>query len=152
MTKLSSLSNIKSIASGVEHVVCLDFNGNVFTFGYNDFGQLGLDKIRSKKIRFTLTPQNVDIPPTTKQVACGAYFTVCISEKGNVCVFGSNLEGQLGLKSISILSPIRLKTIENIDFVECGRDFVIYKTFENELYVSGANNRGQLGTGSIQIS
>ena len=148
MTKLSSLSNIKSIACGMEHVACLDFDGNVFTFGYNDSGQLGLGKIRSKNIKFTLTPQKVDIPPSTKQVACGSHFTVCISERGNVCVFGGNFDGQLGLKFASYTSPIRLKPIENIDFVECGGDFVIYKTFENELYVVGANYHGQLGTGN----
>ena len=43
-TKIPSLMNVQSISCGMYHTVCLNNNGNVFTFGNNVHGQLGIGK------------------------------------------------------------------------------------------------------------
>ena len=41
-TIIPTLKHIISVSVGVEHTVCLDSNGNVFSFGSNDHGRLGI--------------------------------------------------------------------------------------------------------------
>ena len=38
---IKEIYDIQTIDCGLYHVLCLDFNGNVFSFGDNDCGQLG---------------------------------------------------------------------------------------------------------------
>ena len=59
---ISSLKNINSIALGEAHSVCLDYDGNVYTFGDNRKGQLGVG-VERNSLSHTHTPQKVNLPP-----------------------------------------------------------------------------------------
>ena len=68
----------------------IDFNDNVWVFGRNSNGQLGLgDRSRS-------TPTQV---PNIKarQVSAGTLHTIVVDLENNVWVFGHNSYGHLGL-------------------------------------------------------
>ena len=56
---ISSLNHIISISVGDEHCVCLDNDGNVYTFGSNFYGQLGIGDTDTKHISI---PQKVNLP------------------------------------------------------------------------------------------
>ena len=88
-----SVQNIQSVALGAHHSVYLDFEGNVFTFGRNTHGQLG---IRNDSLQYTCTPQKVNLP-LCKEIFCGSGFTLCLTKDGLVYSFGNNFFGQLGL-------------------------------------------------------
>ena len=146
---ISSITNIQSIACYSFHSVCLDVEGNVYTFGSNEYGQLGVGKDK-EVLPFTHEPQKVDIPPC-KQISCGYDFTVCLSEKGELYSFGYNECGQLGIGSaIDCNFPQKIELLEDIDFVECGEAFVICKIKNNDVYAWGRNCFGELGTGNSE--
>ena len=66
---MPSLNHIISISVVGDHCACLDNDGNVFTFGKNGCGQLGIgDKVKSH----TSIPQKVNLPPCA-QVSCGSF-------------------------------------------------------------------------------
>ena len=44
-TLISSLINITAISCGLYHTLCLDIDGNVFSYGLNYNGQLGIEGI-----------------------------------------------------------------------------------------------------------
>ena len=142
--KVIPLLNITSFGCGMDHSVCLDNNGNVYSFGSNEFGQLGIGK--SKFIlNHTHKPRKVNLPPI-KQVSCGNNFAICISEEGGLFSFGCNKLGQLGLENNkSSKSPKQLEFCEVIDFIECGGNHVICKTLNDDVYAWGCNGYGQLG-------
>lgn len=163
--KFEGLKNIYSIACFSEHTICLDNLAQVFTFGSNRHGQLGIGKDRAT-LSFTNEIQKVKIPPI-RQISCGADFNVCVSQDGDVFVFGYNEDGQLGYKEqpkieikkknffFSINSeindapehtyPHKLESLKDIDFARCGKDFVICKSLNNEIFVWGFNREYQLG-------
>ena len=89
---IPTLKSIQAISTGRDHCACLDYYGNVFTFGMNEYGQLGigLDDLEIN------APHPVNLPSCT-EVSCGYFFTICLTEVGEVYSFGDNDYGQLGL-------------------------------------------------------
>ena len=84
---------IVAISCGDEHTAVVTQTGRLFTFGSNEFGQLGLGHNES-----ILKPSCVKSlkPDKVKAVACGKSHTVVSMASGLLWAFGSNAEGQLG--------------------------------------------------------
>ena len=88
------LQNIVGVSCGQSHIVCVDIEGTVFSFGGNSYGQLG---VSTDSLLTTSVPQLITGIPPCKQVACGESFTMLLSDSGNVYSFGRNAFGQLGI-------------------------------------------------------
>ena len=143
---IKGLYDIKRIDCGSDHVLCLDFNGSVFSFGKNDYGQLGLGK-NNNELKETYIPQKIDIPPC-KQVACGDHFSVCLVEDGLLYYFGNIMGEKLGLynnNNNNNYSPRLIPNLHNIEYIVCGGYHIICKTYNNVYYGWGSNYYGQLG-------
>ena len=141
---VSSLKEIKYVGCGFNHMICLDYNGDIFSFGCNSSGELGIPNLST----FIYIPQKVDIPPV-KQISCGERFTFCLSEDNELFSFGNNEFGQLGMGNYSVYTaPQKLESLKDIDFVECGGSHIICKSKKNEIFAWGYNGEGQLGTGN----
>ncbi|CAM9563936.1 unnamed protein product [Pylaiella littoralis] len=84
---------MKQLACGYHHTVALSEAGEVFAFGRNDYGQLGLGHRES-------TWQGGQVPDLAgkviTQVACGSFHTISLDAEGRVYPFGRNNHGQLG--------------------------------------------------------
>lgn len=88
---IPSSSPIIQISCGLHHTVVLTSAGEVFTFGSNQYGQLGTGDLQP-----TSAPVQVKIPCLASQVAAGSNHTVILSQKGIVYTFGNYQKGQLG--------------------------------------------------------
>ena len=62
---IPSLINVKSISASSTHSICVDDDGNVYTFGINRNGQLGIG-VDQNTLESTHIPQKVNIPPCKK--------------------------------------------------------------------------------------
>ena len=140
---IPSVKHIISISTSENHYACLDNDGNVFTFGLNGDGKLG---IGDTGLLETCIPQKVNLPPCT-QTSCGYYFTMCLSENGEVYSFGYNEDGQLGLGNNEerYYSPQLISSLKDVEFIECGENYTFCKTLNNEIFCWGCNYHGQLG-------
>ena len=144
--KINNLKNIKMISSNTSSSICLDYSGNVFTFGSNRFGQLGINKGFDELIN-SYIPQKVILPPC-KQVCRADKISFCLTEDGNLYCFGCNITCGFNMKHIR--SPVYrlpqlIPNINNIEYIVCGEHHIICKTYNNEYYSSGSNKNGQLG-------
>ena len=142
------LKNVKSVYIGGCTFVCLDTTGNIFTFGTNEDGQLGVG-LDYPKLKFTTEPQQVNLPPCS-QISCGYNFIVCLCN-GSLYSFGYNGYGQLGVGNTSKYSfniPQKLEFPKEVEFIECGGYHTFCKTKNNEIYCWGGNESGQLGLGN----
>lgn len=88
---LPTSSPIVQIACGLHHTVCLTQNGEVYTFGSNQYGQLGSGDLLPYS-----GPVHVKLNSTIVQIAAGSNHTVLMSSRGVVYTFGNHLKGQLG--------------------------------------------------------
>ncbi|GLD60220.1 RCC1 domain-containing protein 1 [Lates japonicus] len=93
---LSPHLRAKSLALGAEHAILLCATGAVYTWGLGSHGQLGHGGLTSEE-----EPRAVEalwgMPMSC--VATGGWHSVCISDGGDLYVWGWNESGQLGLPS-----------------------------------------------------
>lgn len=80
-----SSSPVIQIACGLHHTVVLTKNGDVFTFGSNQYGQLGTGDL----LPYT-GPVQVKLNSVIVQVAAGSNHTVLLSSRGVVYTFGNH--------------------------------------------------------------
>ena len=145
LTRIPSLTQIKSVSS-YRQTLCLDFDGNVFIFGSNRKGALGIG-IDQFSLDHIHTPHKLELPPI-KHISVGLNFSMCVSENNELYSFGDNIYGNLGLGDVvSRNFPQKIESLANVDYVECGSNHTICKTLNNEIYCWGHNEFGQLGVG-----
>ncbi|XP_076245488.1 MYC binding protein highwire [Calliopsis andreniformis] len=85
-------SPVVQVSCGLHHTVVLLQNGEVYTFGSNIYGQLGVGNLMPQA-----GPVHVKLPGIATQVAAGSNHTVVLTSKGEVFTFGAYLKGQLGI-------------------------------------------------------
>ena len=83
--------HVAQVSCGKEHTVALDRQGNVYSWGLNTQGALGL----GQQIPATDKPQIVDklLEADITQVSCGNNFTLFLTGRNEVKACGNN---QLG--------------------------------------------------------
>ena len=82
-TKIKNPKKVKSVAFGYLHSLFLDEDGNVWSCGSNEQGQLGLeDNLQRKK------PEKIEGLPPIKSVSCGYYFSTFLDINGVIWTTG----------------------------------------------------------------
>ncbi len=151
-------SNIISIASGAAHALALSSNGELYAWGSNQHGQLGLGDAAGPHSQ---TPILAKLPSNCGRpvgLACGGSHTVVWTESGAIVGAGNNKYGQLGLMSPRVqsfdllmeeIAPVSCRVLQ----AACGSNHTLVLTLdgisgENRLFASGSNNFGQVKGGS----
>ena len=169
--KVPSLKNITKIATGEDHFVALNKEGQVFTMGDDTFGQCGQEEFARQldspylEIRYPNPLQVKKIPKKVTDIACGKYHTVAVLEDGQIMGWGRNNKNQLGDIEIRMgrapapvsYEPNFLRAPENVSIkkVAAGEYFSIFVGTDGEsteLYGCGLNSRGQLALGYLTHS
>ena len=150
---------VASVALGDEHGILVDVVGRVFSFGDNDFGQLGLGNTDTVD-RATLVHSLVEDGVVVVSVAAGLNHSLCLSLAGEVYAFGNNESGQLGCESDEpfLLEPTQVlissDSLDDSDVVlgiaslSAGFNLSAFVTTEGALYTCGQGNEGGLGLGT----
>jgi alpha-tubulin suppressor-like RCC1 family protein len=125
----------------------------VYTFGRNDYGQLGHNDSIDRKV-----PQHVEAlsDQHVVSVACGQYHTMVVTATGKAFAFGKNDYGQLGVDSMeNQLVPVQVRNgLEKQECLEirCGYYHSIVLCSGAHLFGFGRNDYGQLGLGRANAS
>eukprot|EP01114_Cavostelium_apophysatum_P015328 TRINITY_DN4148_c0_g2_i2.p1 TRINITY_DN4148_c0_g2~~TRINITY_DN4148_c0_g2_i2.p1 ORF type:complete len:779 (+),score=239.68 TRINITY_DN4148_c0_g2_i2:397-2733(+) len=159
--------NIKNVSCGQQHMACINQNGDVFTFGLGVFGQLGhgelSDELLPRRIE-ELSKRGIKV----KQIECGSFHTVALSNSGELYSWGHGEYGQHGgsknhqdwnvgendgknnnerhhFHSI----PRLLQGFEekSIDTFSCGHLHTVAVTTDREVFTWGWGSSGCLGHG-----
>lgn len=88
---LPTNSPVCDIACGMHHTVVLTLTGEVFTFGSNQYGQLGTGDLQPH-----FGPVAVKVSGLVCQISAGSNHTVLLTTKGIIYTFGNHQKGQLG--------------------------------------------------------
>lgn len=146
----------KSIYCGTYHCICILENNNVYGWGQNTSGQLGIGDYENRSTPSLITFYNNERDGNNKKIAkefgCGMHFTICLCEDGNVYSCGATSYGKLGIgelrqDEISKSTPTLIPSLSNIANIAAGSEHSLAINNNGELYSWGFNETCQLGTG-----
>jgi hypothetical protein len=146
-----SEKQIIDICCGKLHTIVLTNSGEVYSWGCNDSGQIGI----ASDSEAVLIPQQVVFQlrdgEKVKAISCGLNHSLALSDGGRVFSWGDNHYKQMGVSSDSLFKsskPILIEMNEIIiEKISCGRNHNLLLSREADIYVFGDNSDGQLGIG-----
>ena len=139
-------NNWKSVDCGRNHTVAIKTDGTLWTWGRNEFGQLGINVAGTTENR--TTPVTTFLGGTNwKSVAGGEFHTAAIKTDGTLWVWGRNADGQLGINNIdNRTTPVTtFAGGTNWKYVACGYEHTVAIKTNGTLWTWGINASGQLG-------
>jgi alpha-tubulin suppressor-like RCC1 family protein len=87
------LKGIIKIESGGDFNICLDNEGNLYSWGSNRYGQLGITGTNTYKIN---KPMKINLPHGVSKVidfSCGEEHAAILTEEGKVFTWGYGNDG-----------------------------------------------------------
>ncbi|XP_076467036.1 X-linked retinitis pigmentosa GTPase regulator-like isoform X2 [Babylonia areolata] len=147
-TCIKSLKHEKSklVACGRSHTIIATESGNIYTFGANGEGQLGVEGVADSNM-----PKHLDTLPVTpwKMLAAGCDHSMALTDDGRVFVWGGSSEGQLGLgeDESEVPVPKELDVGQPVTCIACGYYHSALVTENGDLYTFGESEGGKLGLG-----
>jgi alpha-tubulin suppressor-like RCC1 family protein len=137
---IETKGEVIQIACGNNHALILTSINEVFVFGSNACGQLGLGETRGN-----IGPVKLQIPGSVRSISCGIYFSMILMENGDLFGFGYNMAGQISASNhighINVPSLI-MSDVKSMEC--CGNHTIVEKTC-GDLWSFGDNKFEQLG-------
>jgi len=144
LQEITEATDWESISAGGEFSVAIKTNGTLWSWGKNDFGQLGENSTATRRI-----PRQEDSQSTNWQSVCtGNNHTIALKTDGTLWAWGDNSLSQLGDNSnIRSSIPVAVSTaITNWKEISCGADHTLALTQDGTLWAWGKNSFSQLGS------
>ncbi|MGJ7045422.1 S-layer homology domain-containing protein [Thermoanaerobacterium thermosulfurigenes] len=111
-----SVSNVVAISAGGVHTVALRNDGTVWTWGRNDYGQLGNGTTKDSSL-----PIQVKGISNVVAVSARRIHTVALRNDGTVWTWGDNECGQLGNgTTVNSSTPVQVKGISDVVAISAG--------------------------------
>ena len=147
------------IGLGINHGLILSGNGNVYSFGNNQYNVLGYNSDNN----IVNTPILVDNLENIVKISCGNIHNGCIDDSGNVYTWGytGNILKWLSYLGISIdgmcggsisSTPNKVNINEKITDICCGNNYTLCLSEDGNVYSFGNGIYGNLGNCSTNHS
>ena len=140
---------VRLVSCSYYHTVITTDSDEAYSFGRNDFGQLGHGDNTDKKF-----PQSIDDLKGRRigSLGCGQYHTAMVTALGCVLACGKNDYGQLGVEKGE--AHKRMTQVsgaldnERVSSLKCGYYHTIVLGERGRVFGFGRNDYGQLGLGT----
>jgi alpha-tubulin suppressor-like RCC1 family protein len=150
ISKPTGVTSWTAISAGNGHSIALGDDGNVYTWGYNSFGQIG-NGTNSITV-FQLTLFKVPLPGsvTAKAITATDNASFAIGSDNVIYTWGRNANGQLGNNTTTdSYIPVAVNLPSTPVTISSGTFFVVVLCSDGNLYAWGQNNNGQCGDGTL---
>ncbi|WP_036672680.1 RCC1 domain-containing protein [Paenibacillus sp. HGF5] len=154
---IAGLPPIEQISAGVTHAAALAKDGTVWAWGDNQSGAVG----NGRQMEYVERPVQVkknasEFLTGIKQIHAGNWFTMAVTENGELLGWGYNGAYQLGdLTLVSHSYPVHAldknkNPLNGIKKVSTGNDYTLALKEDGTLLSWGVNGYGQLGSDTLQ--
>lgn len=148
-----------AIAAGGAFSVAVDNTGAVWAWGYNGFGQLGVDPNGNPAIPYSKTPMKVGSLSGIQAITAGLDHVLALDGSGNIWSWGYSALGQLGVGPTSTSfssTPVQVPaftaalitspfTVDGVSPILAVGHHNLARQSDGKLYAWGDNSYGQLG-------
>ncbi|XP_043530291.1 probable E3 ubiquitin-protein ligase HERC4 isoform X2 [Chiloscyllium plagiosum] len=143
--------NIIQVACGNNHSLALTKDSQIFAWGQNTYGQLGvgMDNVSQHSPQSVISLTGMPVA----QIAAGGDHSFTLSLSGTVFGWGRNNHGQLGLKDKEGRqkpSHVKLLDCKKVVHIACGEEHTAVLTKDGLVFTFGAGSYGQLGHNSTE--
>jgi alpha-tubulin suppressor-like RCC1 family protein len=143
-TKVDFSHKIQAVTGATACFIIAE-NGQLWSWGKNDFGQAG----HGNAVDFLVRPARIDALARRHivQVDCANKYAACVDDDGRVFMWGDfNSSG----RSVRVL-PFQINLNHGrVSQIACGEAHLMMLSDDgNTVWVRGSNRRGQLGNGTI---
>lgn len=129
------------ISAGLYHTILVNESGEVYSWGDNSNGQLGIGDLMNLE-----TPMHVTGLTDVIKVSAGDYHSLALTNSGDVYAWGRNSYGQIGNGGTSVaLTPVRVDNIPPITDISAGGLHSLALGIDGFVYAWGMNTDGQVG-------
>lgn len=138
------------VAAGEANSAVLGSNGEVYTFGYNGFGQLGNGTTTNSD-----SPVEAELPAGIEatSISAGANFVAALTSAGTVYMWGAGGEGDLCQDgTFGAKTPREANNARDITAIAAGGGDILMLRSDGGIEACGANQDGQLGDGTTNQS
>ncbi|MGE5328107.1 MAG: Calx-beta domain-containing protein [Deltaproteobacteria bacterium] len=150
------LTGIVGISAGEYTSIALKSDGTVWTWGFNNCGQLGIGGVSpgssTNPVKVNdLNLYRVLIPGenASKKLAGGDFHTAVLKSNGTVWTWGRNNKGQLGDGTTTQRNaPVQVSGLSTVTAVAGGANHTMALKSDGTVWGWGNNEKGQLGDNS----
>jgi alpha-tubulin suppressor-like RCC1 family protein len=144
--RVSNLDGVVAVAAGAVHSLALKSDGTVWSWGHNDYGQLG----NGTAVPHSTTPVQVTgLAGVTAIAAGGGNFSLALTPDGAVWAWGDNGYGQLGNgATLPSNVPVAVSGLSGVTAIAAGASHSLALRGDGVAWAWGRNSWGQLGDGS----
>jgi alpha-tubulin suppressor-like RCC1 family protein len=137
----------QTVAAGGSHSASIDESGKLWSWGRDDYGQLG----DSATMTNQSTPVAVLTSFTFTQVTAGGLHTVALDSTGKLWSWGYDYQGQLGNDTALTkqATPVAVLSDRTFTQVAAGAYHTVALDNTGKLWSWGADNSGQLGNDAV---
>ncbi len=145
------IAKVASVSVGYEYTMIVKKDGTLWTFGQNEYGQLGDGSSTNRPTLVQAKIADVD------QVSSGSTHTMILKNNDMLWGVGNNFFGQLGdgtgTTGVIKKNPVQVKIgsgqpMIEIDQVSAGGGHTMILKRDETLWAVGLNHKGQLGDGT----
>ena len=147
--ELLNISDVIQISTKNQHSLILTKSGYVYSFGYNEYGQLGLGEYPDSSDSPIFIPNLINII----QVSAGSFHSLVLTNDGQVYGFGDNAQGEIIYANYIedddivnyIWDPILIPGLNNIIQISAGDGYSLALNKFGDVFAWGWNENGELG-------
>lgn len=149
-------SGVLAVSAGTSHSLALKFDGTVWAWGYNNYGQLGDNTTGTRTAPVQVHgPNNVGYLTGVIAIAAGESHSMALKSDGTVWMWGYNNYSQLGDNTTSTRNtPVQVHGINNVGYltgvaaIAAGARHSLALKSDGTACAWGYNANGQLGDGT----
>ena len=151
---------ITAVSAGSYYSLALAGDGTVYTWGRNNYGQLGNGTTDDSNIPVAVTTTGTPMAgKTITAISAGRFHSLALASDGTVYAWGFNEEGQLGNGTTDDSNiPVAVTTTgtsmagKTITAISGGYSHSLALASNGTVYAWGYNDYGQLGNGTTTVS
>uniref|UniRef100_A0A6B2L9K2 RCC1-like domain-containing protein n=1 Tax=Arcella intermedia TaxID=1963864 RepID=A0A6B2L9K2_9EUKA len=144
--RIVGMSKVRKFCCGGYHSLALTEEGELYGWGYNVYGQLGIERQNAIP---RPTKINHPFPSKIEQISCGCFHSMVLLSDGSLYTWGQNEYGQGGIANNTSSSKAIPKKVNGIPGriiqIKCGKFHSMVITDNDDLYCWGNNLKGELG-------
>ena len=138
---------VVDVSCGREFTLALTDAGELFSWGANDYGQLG----QGHTVRYQRSPAKLaSMRKRVVAIATGEFHAAALADDGTVYTWGQGKEGQLGHNgrdSVSLPRLVEELRGKGVKLLSCGGGHTAAVDEKEQLWLFGRGRSGQLGRG-----